>query len=113
MKILRMGLLIVGFSLLFFMCGVLAQAPSKYQPSEVQSLRLQLALKNAQLAQRDAQDANQRFQNSLRDLNVEGEKVRVENKWPDTVKFDAGTMTFVEPPPPPAPAKKEEEPPKP
>ena len=98
---------------LFAFLLAVAQGPSKYQPSEVQSLRLQLALKNAQLAQRDAQDANQRFQNSLRDLNVEGEKVRVENKWPDTVKFDAGTMTFVEPPPPPAPAKKEEEPPKP
>jgi len=95
--------------ILFAFLLAAAQAPSKYQPSEVQSLRLQLALKNAQLAQRDAADAQQRFQNSLNDLRTEGEKVRTENKWPDTVKFDPSTMTFVEPP---APAKKED-PPKP
>jgi hypothetical protein len=71
--------------------------PAKYQPNEVQSLRLQVKLRDAQIAQRDLQTAQQRFNQTLFDLNAEADKVRTENKWSDKVSFDPNTLTFSEP----------------
>jgi hypothetical protein len=89
LKYLVMGLLVTA--------GVVmgADAP-KYNPSEVQTLRLQVKQKDAQLAQLDMQAATERFQVALNGLQQAGEAVRVENKWPDTVKFDPNTLSFNE-----------------
>lgn len=83
--------------------------PPKYQPTEVHALRLKVAQQAAQLAQRDLQDAQTRFQQSLATLREEGERVKSEEKWPKDVVFDIGSLTFTAPQPPaaPVPAAKE------
>lgn len=105
-KYLAFGLLITSEIL-----GAQATAP-KYTPTEVQSLRLQVKQRDAQIAQRDMVAAQEKFQNFLAVLQSEGDKVRLENKWPDTVKFDLNTLGFTETPvvtpnpkPIPVPAK--------
>ena len=80
-------------------------APSKYQPTEVQSLRLKVAFDDARLAQRDAQDAQTRFQQSLSALTDAADKIKQENKWPATVQFNMDSLTFADAPPPPKPAE--------
>jgi hypothetical protein len=86
----------------------MAQSPpaSTYQPTEVQSLRLQVAQRDAQLAQRDVVAANQRFQAAVAALSTAGERVKQENKWPDDVHFDLDTLNFSQAPAK-EPAKKE------
>ena len=82
--------------------------PSKYQPTEVQSLRLQVAQKNAQLAQVALQQAQRNFQDAFAALNAEAAKVKAEQKWDDAkVTFNADTLTFADAPvKPPAPEAK-------
>lgn len=85
-----------------------AQAPAtsaKYTPTEVQALRLKVAQQAAQIAQRDLQDAQTRFQTALASLREEGERVKAESKWPKDVVFDWGTLTFNEAPAAPATPK--------
>lgn len=74
--------------------------PKSYSPTEVQTLRLQVRQKDAQLAQRDLQFAQQRFQQSIQDLNAEADKIKTENKWPAGLSFSPDTLTFSEPPKP-------------
>src|ERR1700739_1879914 len=85
---------------------VLAQdkppAPPKYGPHEVQSLRLQLKHKDAELAQIALQTAQAAFQRAMSDLTEEGKRVKTENKWPEDVQFSPNDMSFSEPAPPPA-----------
>lgn len=76
---------------------MVAQAPAEYKPTEIQTLRLQVKQKDARLAQVDLRDAQNRFNQALADLNAEGEKVKVENKWPSTVMFSMDTLTFAVP----------------
>jgi hypothetical protein len=102
----------LAFGLLAASVIVAADAP-KYTPTEVQSLRLQVKQRDAQLAQQAVLNAQEKFQAILAALNAEGEKVRLENKWPDTVKFSPDRLDFTEAPAPvlaakpavPAPAK--------
>lgn len=76
-----------------------APAPvSKYQPSEVQLLRLQLRLKDAQLAQVALQRAQAQFQGALAVLDEESGKVKRDNGWPATVQFSPESLTFTDPP---------------
>ena len=105
-KYLAFGLLITS--------GLMATETAKtYTPTEVQSLRLQVKQRDAQLAQQAVLNAQEKFQAILAALNAEGEKVRLENKWPDTVKFSPDRLDFTEAPAPvpaakpavPAPAK--------
>lgn len=85
---------------------------AKYQPTEVQSLRLQVAQKNAQLAQAALQQAQRNFQDAFAALNAEAEKVKAEEHWDAKVTFDPDKLTFAEaavaaaPAPAPAEAKK-------
>jgi hypothetical protein len=79
------------------------QAPTpKYQPTEIQLLRLQVL-------QRDAQIAQMQFYQKVAALQAEGQKVKTENKWPADVRFNPDTLTFEEAPPPPPP-KEEKKP---
>lgn len=72
--------------------------PDSYIPSEVQSLRLQVR-------QKDAVIARLNYESAVNALMSEGEKVRLENHWPDTVHFDFNSLSFVEQPPTPKPTK--------
>jgi hypothetical protein len=67
-----------------------ADEPVKYEPTEIQSLRLQVRLKDVQLAQ-------ERYQVAVKDLLNEAAAIKVEQKWPKEVFFDAATMTFQPP----------------
>ena len=101
-RIIAFAVITIMFTLV--MIAFAGQAASKYQPSEVQSLRLKVAQQAAQLAQRDLQDAQTRFQTAVSALRDEGEKVKVESKWPKDVVFDLGSLTFSAPQPAATPA---------
>lgn len=102
---------------LHFLVGILAgvtatlvvgqQPPKKYQPSEVEALRLQVKQKDAQIASYQAQSAQQAAQRAYADLMTEAEKIKEAEHWPANVTFDPGSLSFSEPPAPP-PAKHEE-----
>jgi len=107
---MKIKYLAVGFLLASGVFAGQAVAP-KYSPTEVQTLRLQVKQRDAQIAQKDAQLAQEHFQSVLAALQAEAEKVRVENKWPETVKFDPNSLNFTETVPvvtgsTPVPAKK-------
>jgi len=99
---------------LLFSSGVLAQ--KTYSPTEVQALRLQVKQKDAQLLQVALQQAQQNYQNGIRALADESNKVKKENKWPDSVLMSFNTLEFCEkldpqgncvpPEPPQTPEKK-------
>jgi hypothetical protein len=99
---MKLKYLAVGFLLA---SGLVATETTKtFTPTEVQNLRLQVKQRDAQIAQRDMVAAQEKFQNFLATLQSEGEKVRLENHWPDTVKFDPNTLGFTESTPTPVPA---------
>jgi hypothetical protein len=78
----------------------------KFEPTEIQSLRLQIRQRDAQIAQKDLFTANQRFQLTLGELQAEAQKIKTENKWPADVRFNPDTLVFEEPPKPAEPPKK-------
>lgn len=90
------------------------QSPKPYEPSEVQSLRLQVAQKDAQLAFNNLQQAQAEYQKAFTALNKLADQTKKDNKWPDDVHFDFSTLTFTaapaKPAPAPEPAKKPAEP---
>jgi hypothetical protein len=94
------GLLLAGLAI-----RAQLSKPKTYEPSEVQTLRLQLK-------QRDTQMAIQVYQGKFNELVAEAQKVKKENGWPDDLKFNADTLQFEMPKltplpsPTPAPAKK-------
>ena len=75
-----------------------APAPSKYEPTEIQRLRLEVKQRDAKLAQRDLADAQARFQAAVAALMAEGDAVREANGWPKDVALNPDTLTFAEPP---------------
>ena len=86
--------------------GVLALAmqdgkPLAFQPNEVQSLRLQVKQKDAQLAQRELQltqqaltNAQEKFQKALKELTDEGEAIKKANNWDAKVTMNPDTLAF-------------------
>src|ERR1700679_1348273 len=83
---------------LFAVLGCLAAAQSvateKYPLSEVQKLRLQNKQMAAQLAQVAYQNAQANLNSAYNDLIQESAKVKKENSWKDSVKFDLAHVTF-------------------
>ena len=69
-----------------------------YVPTEVQSLRIKLAYKDAQIAQYQLQQAQEAANKAMTALNDEVAKVRKENGWGDDVGFNFQTQQFVPPP---------------
>lgn len=69
-----------------------------FKPTELQTLRLQLKQRDAQIAQKDLFIAQQNFQAALKLLNDEADKVKAENSWPKETGFDANALTFAEGP---------------
>jgi len=84
-----------------------AAAPG-FAPTPNQLTRLQLAQKDAIIAQLLLNQAEKQRDDANASLNAAGEAVRVENKWPDTVHFNPQTLTYFDMPkltPAPVPAK--------
>jgi len=102
--------LLSSFGLLILISALFAQSPApvKYEPTEVEQLRLQLAAKDAQIAQIQFQNAQYVFQQAIARLHAEADKVKAEHKWPAEVQFKQETLTFAAPAPPkpPVPEKK-------
>lgn len=79
--------------------------PLKLEPTQVQGLELKVAQQAAQLAQKDAQAAQDRFQQAMLALKAEADGIIKENKWPEGTRMDYDTLEFsVAPIPAPAPA---------
>lgn len=77
---------------------VYGEEPAKYVPTELQELRLQVKLKDAQLAQKDYFIAQQNLNFALKSLNDEAARVKTENKWPDGLVFNQEKLSFTEEP---------------
>jgi hypothetical protein len=92
------------FALFVFLGGVASaqDAPkSDLKPSEVQSLRLQVKLKDAIISSQNLAALQQAVQKSQQDLNqalaaldAEANAVKKENGWDDSIVFDRQTATF-------------------
>jgi hypothetical protein len=87
------------FLLLLLLAIPQGQEEKKYEPTEVQSLRLQVKQKDTQLAQIA-------FQRALGALYEEASKVKKENNWPNELVINPDTLTFSMPPKPPEQKKK-------
>ena len=74
-----------------------APAPPKYEPTEIQRLRLEVKQRDAKLAQRDLADAQARFQAAVAALMAEGDAVRAANGWPKDVALNPDTLAFAVP----------------
>jgi hypothetical protein len=81
--------------------------PKLLEPTELQSLRLQVKQKDALLARNLLEQAQGNFQKALDALKDEGDRVKAENGWKDA-QFDPSTLQFAVPAAPPA--KKEGKP---
>lgn len=97
-------LLLVGMG-----AALAQQDAAKYEPTEIQSLRLKVALQDAQLSQVNKNIAEKDYSDKLRAFEEAQAKIRTENKWPDSVSWNFGLQKFIDtkpstPPPAPAPA---------
>ena len=92
---------IVALVLMAVAIPLLGADTPKYQPTEIQLLRLQVKQRDAQIAQRDlalaqqaVQTAQDKFQQALNNLNTEADRVKSENHWPEKVTFDMNSVSF-------------------
>lgn len=90
----------LGVLLVISFWGLLVQGQdklkSKYEPTEIQMLRLEVKQREAQLAQKDFFIAQQNLNTSLKALNDEAARVKTENKWPDGLVFSQEKLSFTE-----------------
>jgi hypothetical protein len=105
---------------LFAAASLLAAAQStsteKYPQSELQHDRLVIKQQALRLAQVDYNNAVANMNTAANEYIAESAKVKTENKWPDSVKFDLAHIQFCDklnpadgscvPEPAPAPAEK-------
>jgi hypothetical protein len=102
------------------LAGLAAQEKAdekKYNPSEVQSLRLKVKQRDAQVvqtqlaaAQQTVSDLQQRAQSASTAFNDEVKAIAKENGWPETIQVKMSqtqpdTIVFYDAPAPPAPPK--------
>ncbi len=90
---------VVAVAALYISVTLRADEPKAYKPTEIQSLRLQVRQKDAQLAQANLQVAQQQFQAALANLTAEAEKVKLEQKWPADTQFSPNDLSFSAPVP--------------
>jgi len=76
-------------------------ADKEYKLTEIQKLRLQVKLDAAKEAQTQMQIAQSQFNQAINAFNDQVLATKKENNWPDTLKIDPQTLTFMEPPPEP------------
>ena len=103
------SLLLITLCLIFAGTLLAADQPASLTPTEAQAMRLQLAQKDAIIAQQQFQllqvqiaQAKQVAEDSVKQLAAVGEAVKKENKWPADTAFDMQKLAFS----PPAPAGK-------
>jgi uncharacterized protein YggE len=72
-------------------------------PDCARLLRLQVKQRDALLAQHAMQQAQDAYVSAMADLNKAADEVKRAKGWPGDVRFDPGTLSFMEPPTPPAP----------
>ena len=87
----------------------------KYEPTEIQKLRLHVKYDAAQMAQQSLANAQAQFNAAVKAFNDQVADTKKENSWPDNLQLatppngqiDPENFEFKEPPPPPAapPAK--------
>ena len=70
----------------------------EYKPTEVQSLRLQVMQRDAQLLQAQLQNVQRQFQEKVSELMSTANKFKLENGWPPETTFDPDKLTFSAPP---------------
>lgn len=99
-----------GMVIAFFVAMATAWAmaqdkPKEYKLSEIQTLRLQNRQKDALLSkqrldalQAEMQSTQKLFQDQLKALTDEGEKVKTENGWAKDTAFDPNSLQFSAPP---------------
>ena len=80
-------------------------APPTLTPTEVQSLRLQVKQRDALIAKQALDSAQAKFQQALKDLADEAERVKSDNHWDKSVTFDMNDLHFTAVAKEPAPAK--------
>jgi hypothetical protein len=106
-------ILIVAAALTLTLVTVLGQQPpqKKYEPNEVQSLKLENAKLKAYMASQTAQQAQKDAQAAYDSWLQMAEQVKKENGWPANLAYNPQTNSYSEPPPapqnPPHPATKE------
>jgi hypothetical protein len=69
-------------------------APPTLTPTEVQSLRLQVRQRDALIAKQALDSAQAKFQQALKDLSDEAERVKSDNHWDKSVTFDMNDLHF-------------------
>jgi hypothetical protein len=65
-----------------------------YHPTELQRLQLEVLQKDAIIAQKDLQAAQQLYQAKLAALQQKADEVKHDNKWPPEVNFDPNSLAF-------------------
>jgi uncharacterized protein HemX len=75
----------------------------KYEPTETETLQLQLAQAHAQLAQQQFNYAQMNLQKAAQEFNDAATKIIKAHKWPEDLRVDPNTLAFTEAPKP-APA---------
>lgn len=94
-------------------------ATGKYEPTEIEKLRLQVDQKDAIIAfqkmqaiQKQYQDQQGIYSNAVAKLSQTANDIRKAHGWSDKVTFNMQTLTFEPPAPAPPPEKKKPEAPK-
>lgn len=85
------------------------KAAEKFEPTEVQKLKLENAQLRAGIAQRDLTAAQRAWNEAAAALKAEADAIKKENGWPDDTQFDMQTLKFTEKPPK-SPEEKKEKP---
>jgi hypothetical protein len=96
-KIEKFILFVVVLAAIWAFSLVARAANDALQPTELQTLKLQLKQRDAQVAQKDVYIAQQNFQRAVDALRFEAEQVKIDNKWPQSVQFDPDTLKFAPP----------------
>jgi hypothetical protein len=83
--------------LLWGLGAMMAQEQAKkYEPTEIQSLRLKVALQDAQLSQVNAQRAQDDYNAKVKIFNDTKEQIKKEQGWPSTVDWNFGLNAFID-----------------
>src|SRR5271170_6993372 len=91
---MRLTIITLLFAVAAVAAAQQAAAPEKYRQTEIQHLRLVNKNQAAQLAQVAYQNAQANLTTAYNDLIAESAKVKKENNWADSVKFDVEDVTF-------------------
>lgn len=86
---------------------IAADAPTKYEPSEIQMLRLKVKLDRFDMSQQNLALVKQQADAAAAELNKQVADTEKENNWPLTLSVTRdkeNNLVFSDPPPTPAPA---------